>query len=134
VIYTADHGQSVLESLSPRGRLERAPHATLVDPPRTQALVPVVLLGLHPDVEAALRARYDPALRDRVSGFELFSTALVAMGYDETALRRFYPPSLFDRDADRGHRVFLSGSLFGLSDAFALNPVDARAPAAPARP
>ena len=51
-------------------------------------------------------------LVDRVTSFEIFPTLLVAAGYDSAELRARYHGSLFDRDADRDERFFVSGNLF----------------------
>jgi lipid A ethanolaminephosphotransferase len=112
LVYTSDHGQSGLLPEELAGT-PSFPHATPVDPPPTQAMVPLLLLAVGADVRAALASRYHPELRDRVSGFEIFPTLLVAAGYAEPEVAARHLPSLFDAGADRSHRVFVSGNLFG---------------------
>lgn len=112
VVYTSDHGQSLWE---PRDD-DRPPirgHGHHVDPPPEQAMVPLFLIPFGADVEAALRARYHEELRDRISSFEFFSSLLELVGYDAAELGTRYHHSIFDRDADRSKRIFVSGNHFG---------------------
>jgi glucan phosphoethanolaminetransferase (alkaline phosphatase superfamily) len=110
VIYTSDHGQW-LPGDPDAGRL-LTPHATPVDPPMQQASVPLLLLAFGPRTRAAVGQRFDPRLVDRVSDFAIFPTVLQAAGYAATDTRRLFPPSLFDPDAAREPRAFLSGNIF----------------------
>jgi hypothetical protein len=58
-----------------------------------------------------------------VSGFEIFATVLQAAGYAASDTRRDHPPSLFESDAERPPRAFLSGNVFAREGAFyLLNP------------
>jgi glucan phosphoethanolaminetransferase (alkaline phosphatase superfamily) len=111
IIYTSDHGQSVFEPVD-GGPHMGFPHATAVDPPIYQAMVPLILFGVGADVSERLSARCDPALRDRVSAFEIFSSALILAGYDYAEIRDYYHHSLFDTHAARDNRVFASGDIF----------------------
>jgi glucan phosphoethanolaminetransferase (alkaline phosphatase superfamily) len=111
VLYTSDHGQSVLEPVAGLPHMG-FPHATPEDPPVYQAMVPLLLLGVGDDVRAELAERCHAGLRDRVSGFEIFPTALVLAGYAADDVRRRYGPSLFDADSPRSERVFVSGNIF----------------------
>ena len=120
-VYTSDHGQSFMETRSRTGAVERGGHGTAVDPPSSQARVPLMLLTFHEQVRARLRELYDPSLVDRGSAFELFPTLLRAAGYDPADIREHYHHGIFDRDADRSRRVFISGNLFGFGDTSHLN-------------
>jgi glucan phosphoethanolaminetransferase (alkaline phosphatase superfamily) len=112
VIYTSDHGQSLLERH--KGELHLGfPHATPVDPPVYQAMVPLILFGVGDGVQERVSANCHTALRDRVSGFEIFPSVLVMAGYDSEELRRYYHHTLFDAQAPRDGRVFASGNIFG---------------------
>jgi hypothetical protein len=46
---------------------------------------------------------------NRMSHFEIFPTLLVAMGYDESWVKKAYGPSLLDGPAE-GPRVFMVGN------------------------
>ena len=123
VVYTSDHGQS-LTGMQPDLARRHTPHATPVDPPPEQASVPLLLLAFGPEVQARVAARYEPALVDRVSAFEIFPTLLEAAGYAREDVRRYYPFSLFDADADRSRRIFASGNIFAREGHFhILNPL-----------
>jgi lipid A ethanolaminephosphotransferase len=112
LVYTSDHGQSGLLPEEIEGA-PGFPHATPVDPPRAQAAVPLLVLAIGAEVRPAMAARYHPGLRDRASGFEIFPTLLVAAGYREEEVAARHLPSLFDAQAPRGPRIFVSGNLFG---------------------
>ncbi|MEN8184616.1 MAG: sulfatase-like hydrolase/transferase, partial [Myxococcota bacterium] len=112
VVYTSDHGQSLLEP-GPDGQPFRGfPHATPLDPPVEQALVPLMLIAVGERVREALALRYLPELTDRVSSFEIFPTLLVAAGFDPGEVRARYHTSLFDPEARSEARFFVSGNLF----------------------
>jgi lipid A ethanolaminephosphotransferase len=126
VIYTSDHGQSLLEAVDdggpPRmGMPRRWPHAAPVDPPAQQGSVPLVLFAFDADVRSALSDRYSPSLRDRVTAFEIFPSVLELAGYPAEAVRRRYGPSLFDVTTPRPPRRFVSGNLFGIGGGFYQN-------------
>lgn len=110
VIYTSDHGQWLPGD--PDGGRRLTPHATPVDPPMQQASVPLLLLAFGPRTRAAIAQRFDPGLVDRASAFAIFPTVLQAAGYAAADTRRLFPPSLFERDAAREPRAFLSGNIF----------------------
>ncbi|MBW2723897.1 MAG: sulfatase-like hydrolase/transferase [Deltaproteobacteria bacterium] len=126
VIYTADHGQSLRDSVDdggpPRsGRPKRWPHAVPIDPPAQQASVPLLLFAFTPGSRAALSERYAPSLKDRASGFEIFPSVLELAGYAPETVRRRYGPSLFDGETPRASRRFVSGNLFGIGGGFYQN-------------
>lgn len=125
VVYTSDHGQSLEEPAETR---KLSPHATEIDPPSAQASVPLILLAFGPRTRAAIEERFHPELRGRVSGFEIFPTLLESAGYAREDLERDFAPSLFDADAPRGERVFVSGNVFAQEGGFyILNPGMGRA-------
>lgn len=112
IIYTSDHGQSLYETTNTQGRRIRG-HGHHDEPPIEQAMVPFFLLPLGQDARTKLSTLYDPALVDRLSAFEFFPSLLYLAGYDEQELRGTYHHTIFDKSADRGARVFVSGNHFG---------------------
>ena len=121
VIYTSDHGQWLPGD--PDGGRKLAPHATAIDPPPQQGSVPLLLMAFGPRTRAAVAERFDPALVDRASDFEIFPTVLQAAGYSAADTRRHYAPSLFESRAERPARAFLSGNVFARDGSFyVLNP------------
>jgi lipid A ethanolaminephosphotransferase len=114
IVYTSDHGQSFWESRDESGRPVRGGHGTLVDPPASQAMVPLILLTPHEGVRTRLSDLYDASVKDRASAFELFPSLLYLVGYDEGDIRRHYHHTIFEGEADRSGRGFISGNLFGI--------------------
>jgi lipid A ethanolaminephosphotransferase len=120
VVYTSDHGQWLADEQS-AGR-QVSPHATVLDPPDEQASVPLLLLAFGPRTRAALSDRFDARLVDGASAYDIFPTVLQAAGYAPGDTAGHYPPSLFERDAVRGPRTFVSGNIFGANPgAYVLN-------------
>ncbi len=120
IVYTADHGQSLwaaVDDTAHSGRPSRWPHGIPEDPPTRQASVPLLLVGFTDPVEARLRALYAPHLRDRVSQWELFASVLELAGYSQSQLGAYHH-SLFDHEAARDSRQFVSGNLFGIGGGF----------------
>lgn len=102
VLYTSDHGQSL------EGTHGSSTHADTVDPPPIQANVPMLGWG------KLLEQRFPDgieAIRDRTSHFQLFSTALTLMGYEESEVTSRYGQPLWGSPPES--RVFLSGDIFG---------------------
>jgi len=121
VIYTSDHGQWLPGD--PDGGRKLTPHATPMDPPPQQGSVPLILLAFGPRTRAALAERFDPLRFDQASAFEVFPSVLQAAGYSASDTGRHYPPSLFETDAPRPPRAFLSGNIFATDGEFyVLNP------------
>jgi hypothetical protein len=84
--------------------------------------VPLLLLAFGPRTRAALADRFDARLVDGASAYEIFPTVLQAAGYAPADTAGHYPPSLFERDAVRGPRTFVSGNIFGANPgAYVLN-------------
>ena len=126
VIYTSDHGQSISSAVDDRGPtvqgvLSRWPHAVPIAPPAQQASVPLFLLGFTDEVDAGLRALYQPSLKNRVSAFSIFPSILQLTGYRYDEVRERYGPSIFDVDAGTDARRFVSGNLFGIGGGFYQN-------------
>lgn len=102
VVYTSDHGQSL------EGGRGASTHADRVDPPVSQANVPMLCWGDH------LRQQFAEGidqLRDRTSHFQIFPSLLSLMGYEESDVTKRYGAPLWGPPPDR--RVFLSGDIFG---------------------
>jgi lipid A ethanolaminephosphotransferase len=112
IIYTSDHGQSLYEVLGD-GRKPIRGHGHHVDPPPQQAMIPLLLIPLDVDVSEQISRLYDTASKNRVSAFEFFSSLLYLAGYDNVDIRRYYHHTIFDSEADRKSRVFVSGNHFG---------------------
>jgi arylsulfatase A-like enzyme len=123
VVYTSDHGQSILEENPATGRPELLSHNTPQDPPSYQAMVPVFAVAIGDGARGWLREHFDPELSGRLDHFALFPTLLLAAGYDEASVRERFGPTLFDPAAVRKPRLFGSGDHFGRSP-FAMNRFD----------
>lgn len=109
ILYTSDHGQSLLEGGY------KLSHCSNGKVHPGEGIVPLFALTGDPD----LRSRLADAARDRASHathFEVFPTLLEAMGYDESWVAKRYGTSLLSRKAPAARR-FLTGDLFGLSRA-----------------
>ena len=101
MIYTADHGQSLLERGYSISHCSVGPDIVI-----GEALVPMaVIIGEHP-LRAALRATA-VQMRDRASHFDIFPTLLVMLGYDRTEVAPIHGVGLLG-DPCQGRR-FLSG-------------------------
>jgi arylsulfatase A-like enzyme len=120
VVYTSDHGQWLADEKTSDRPI--SPHATVLDPPDEQASVPLVLLAVGPRTRREISSRFASELVDRASSYEIFPTVLQAAGYAAGDTRGHYPPSLFERDAVRAPRTFISGNIFGTNaGAYVLN-------------
>lgn len=108
VVYTSDHGQSLLE-----GGI-RATHGVGRNPPIAQANVPLFMVGTSERVRRLISARVGAGglrLKGRATHFEIFPTLLTLMGYGLSDVEREYGPTLFTSDGSRERR-FLSGDPF----------------------
>jgi glucan phosphoethanolaminetransferase (alkaline phosphatase superfamily) len=112
VIYTSDHGQSLFEWTKEGDRRIRG-HGHHESPPTEQAMIPLLLLPRGAALRERIAGLYDPALLNRISAYELFSTMLYLAGYDYADISRHYAPMIFDSNVQRGKRVFVSGNHFG---------------------
>ena len=120
VVYTSDHGQWLADEKTMGRKI--SPHATVVDPPPEQASVPLLLLAFGPRTRAALAERFSTHLFDTSSAYEIFPTLLQAAGYAAADTHERYPPSLFESEAERPRRTFVSGNIFGTNGgAYVLN-------------
>lgn len=121
VVYTSDHGQSLPDDPGVVRRV--SPHATVLDPPAAQASVPLLVLAFGTHTRAMIKGRFMEQLVDQASAFEIFPTVLQAVGYAVEDTSQVYPPSLFESDAIRPPRRFVSGNIFGANGgAYVLNP------------
>jgi lipid A ethanolaminephosphotransferase len=101
MIYTSDHGQSLLEGGYSISHCSIGPDIVV-----GEALVPLAaILGAHP-LRAELRAAAARML-DRASHFDIFPTLLVLLGYDPADVAALYGAGLLG--AARPDRRFLSG-------------------------
>jgi glucan phosphoethanolaminetransferase (alkaline phosphatase superfamily) len=120
VVYTSDHGQWLADEKTTGRKI--SPHATVLDPPSEQASVPLLLFGVGSRTRAALAERFSPRLFDGASAYEIFPTLLQAAGYAAADTHERYPPSLFEGEAERPRRTFVSGNIFGTNGgAYVLN-------------
>jgi glucan phosphoethanolaminetransferase (alkaline phosphatase superfamily) len=88
IVYTSDHGQSLLPG--------RSPHcSTTPTVPPAEADVPLFAITSEPDFEQRLE---QGAARGfgQFSHFEVFPTLLLALGYDAGWVKEAYGPSLMD--------------------------------------
>jgi lipid A ethanolaminephosphotransferase len=88
IVYTSDHGQSLLPG--------RFPHcSTTPTVPLAEADVPLFAITSEPDFEQRLE---QGAARGfgQFSHFEVFPTLLLALGYDASWVKETYGPSLLD--------------------------------------
>jgi glucan phosphoethanolaminetransferase (alkaline phosphatase superfamily) len=120
VVYTSDHGQWLADEQT-AGRAI-SPHATVLDPPAEQASVPLLLLAYGPRTRPAIEARFSERLVDAASAYEIFPTVLQAAGFASADTATRHAPSLFEVNAARGPRTFVSGNIFGTNPgAYVLN-------------
>ncbi|MCP5059199.1 MAG: sulfatase-like hydrolase/transferase [bacterium] len=117
VVYTADHGQSLGSTNSPNAR-RFTPHATSVDPPSSQAAIPLLMLAFGESTRAQVRDLFVPELLDQTSQFEIFPTMLELAGYTRADATAGRAPSLFDAGTPRGDRFFVSGNIFSREGGF----------------
>lgn len=106
IIYTSDHGQSLLE-----GGLVTT-HGDWAHSPAVQANVPLLVFGV-PDTLSDLVAGVTAgtATRDKASHFQIFPSLLSVMGYPPSAVVDRYGPRLWEPAS--GPRRFVSGDVFG---------------------
>jgi glucan phosphoethanolaminetransferase (alkaline phosphatase superfamily) len=97
IIYTSDHGQSILENGL------RATHSTARNPPLSQGIVPFVLFLKNK------KYLYDKVIqmKDHATHYMIFPTTLKWMGYDVN------DTTLFDSSTGR-KQGFYHGNLFGI--------------------
>ncbi len=97
IIYTSDHGQSILEE----GRTST--HGDSKNPPLTQGIVPILLFSTK-DNSTLKDFSFS---KDIYSHYQIFPTIIKLMGYETKE------KSLFDINKENSEQVFVSGDLFG---------------------
>ena len=116
LIYTSDHGQSIKEGKFP------STHGDRVDPPESQANVPLFIIGkraqaLFPDDSAFAK--------NNSTHFQIFPSLLILMGYDSDAVIEEYDKPLWEEWT--APRVFQSGDIFSRGipyiNSFSIEPV-----------
>jgi len=119
LVYTSDHGQRLIDGK------ERKSHCTTPSehPQLGEGLVPLIVSTRIPELEVRLR---ESAARiyNRGSGFDIFPTLLLAMGYNDQWVRTSSGPTLLDVSANRRRRFLLSSPLAALFDKPNWFPVD----------
>jgi glucan phosphoethanolaminetransferase (alkaline phosphatase superfamily) len=118
IIYTSDHGQSLMES----GQRKRISHCSTKNTQVGEGLVPLIVSTGIQDLAFRLRKSATQAY-GQATHFEIFPTLLLAMGYDEQWVRERYGPSLLDIPANR-HRRFIFTNSFDLFGGFRWLQVD----------
>lgn len=95
ILYTSDHGQDLHE----QGNPGRNTHCGTARARAAEGLVPLLVI----EGDAAPTLDWQGSLRRNRNGmshFRIFPTLLALMGYDETAMRDFYGPTLADPTPD----------------------------------
>ena len=98
IIYTADHGQSILEE----GRTST--HCDSTNPPLSQGVVPL-LLFTHPKDKIMRSIDFKV---NTYNHYQLFPTIQKLMGYEDVKAQ-----TLFDQVSQEPKQVFVSGDIFG---------------------
>lgn len=100
ILYTSDHGLALRERPNPG----LATHCTSDVHAMEQGIVPLVIIGpkyrLGLDWAKAYAQNYN-----RATGFRIFPTMLLLMGYDRAAVRAHYGRPLDERPQDRFARI-----------------------------
>jgi hypothetical protein len=103
VIYTADHGQNLLEDVDPVTHCREKPT-------RQEAMVPLlVMTGNRPLFEKFKEAA--EINKNRANHFQIFPTILELFGFSPAEIKESYYVTLFDRVPER--LGFTSGAVFG---------------------
>ena len=97
IIYTSDHGQSILEE----GRTST--HGDSKNPPLTQGVVPLLLFSTK-DNNTLNNFSFS---KDIYSHYQIFPTIIKLMGYETKE------KSLFDINKENSEQIFVSGDIFG---------------------
>ncbi len=97
IIYTSDHGQSILEE----GRTST--HCDSKNPPLSQGVVPLLLFSTK-DNKTLEEVSFS---KDIYSHYQIFPTIIKLMGYETKE------KSLFDVNKENSEQIFVSGDIFG---------------------
>ena len=109
VIYTSDHGQWLPGDPDGGGSSRRTRPRWIRRCSRAGSAAAAGVRAAHARRgRGALRS----AARRSRERLRIFPTVLQAAGYSAADTRRFYPPSLFESEAERPPRAFLSGNIF----------------------
>jgi glucan phosphoethanolaminetransferase (alkaline phosphatase superfamily) len=110
LVYTSDHGQSLMDGGQRKTHCTSPSEKTQVG----EGLVPLIVSTGIAEMEARLRKA---AAYNHASGFDIFPTLLLAMGYKEHWVRARSGPSLLDVSPN-GPRQFLRNNTVGDSSWF----------------
>jgi lipid A ethanolaminephosphotransferase len=102
VIYTSDHGQSLLDGG------QKQSHCSQTKAQTGEGLVPMLAATTIEPLAKTLRANAARA-PNKATHFDIFPTLLVAMGFDRQWVEQSYGPSLLDLPVDRRRRFLLFG-------------------------
>ena len=105
ILYTSDHGQSLLEGGY------KLSHCSGANAHPGEAIVPLMAFGQRTDFTAALRRAAQESF-GKTTHFSIFPTLLLAMGYDEPWITQRYGAPLNRPSVDMERR-FMTGDLFG---------------------
>lgn len=110
LIYSSDHGQSILEKGIP------GTHNRVFNISSSQASVPLFALGFNTHTRDLLAKMYIKENFNKASAEQIFPSLLLLMGYAREDLKSYYANSLFEPLAPIV-RKFLSGDLWGFGPA-----------------
>lgn len=99
IIYTSDHGQSILEGTS------NGTHCDGYKPNLTQGIVPLLIFGDE------MNNNFTQTQKSQYSHFQIFPTTLKLMGYS-----RFNGSTMMEPNGD--NQSFFSGDIFGRTSTF----------------
>src|SRR5262249_41566183 len=119
LVYTSDHGQRLMNGKERKSHCTTPSEHTQVG----EGLVPLIVSTGIPELE--LRLRESAArLYNHGSGFDIFPTLLLAMGYNEQWVRTSSGPTLLDASANRKRHFLRSSPLAELFDKPSWFPAD----------
>jgi len=119
ILYTSDHGQSLLEDNKIKG------HGMRVNPPNYQAMVPLLLIPMNVILEQKLKKLFINKNFNKMDSFKIFPTLLYLAGYDKMDVDVIYGKNIFDNlISGEDRRTFLSGSFYGRGKSY-MNQFDA---------
>lgn len=116
ILYTSDHGQSLLEGGY------KLSHCSARNVHPGEAIVPLFAIAGDADFTRLLR-RSAQTSYGRRTHFDIFPTLLLALGYDKNWVARHYGTALSMPPNERGRR-FLIGNMFGVRGKWEWTEVD----------